>query len=174
MVVLRATQKVLKLLPQSAGDPPISTAALGDWYVNRIVIDRRPLLLMVSSTSRLPIVTAARDVKSLPHRLPGVLEERLRRLGVSGDCLAREVEAASVVAVSKTIDRSVTGQMVDFAKMLPSYLPELQWDEEDLKFAEDRLEESPCRASLRFEEVIFPRSAAIQLLESKWCPGLIH
>ena len=152
----------------------MSTTALGDWYVNRIMIDRRPLLLMVSSTSRLPIVTTARDVKSLPHRLPTVLEERLRRLGVSGDCLAREVEAASVVVVCKTIDRSVTGQMVDFAKMLPSYLPELQWDEEDLKFAEDRLEESPCLASLRFEDVIFPREAAIQMLESKWRRGLVH
>jgi hypothetical protein len=173
MVVLRATQKVLKLLPPSAGDAPISTTALGDWYVNRIVVDRRPLLLLVSSTSRLPIVTTARDIKSLPHRLAKLLEERLRRLGVSGDCLACEVEAASVVVVSKTIDRSVTGQMVDFAKMLPSYLPELQWDEEDLKFAEDRLEESR-RASLRFEDVIFPREAAIQMLESKWRRGLVH
>ena len=174
MVVLRATQKVLKLLPPSAGDAPISTTALGDWYVNRIVVDRRPLLLLMSSTSRLPIVTTARDIKSLPQRLARILEERLPRLGVSDDCLAREVEAASVVVVSKTIDRSVTRQMVDFAKMLPSYLPELQWDEEDLKFAEDRLEESPCRASLRFEDVIFPREAAIQMLESKWRRGLVH
>ena len=174
MVVLRRTQKLASALPTAAPASAQSTTALGDWYVNRIVVDRRPLLLLMSSTSRLPIVTTARDIKSLPQRLARILEERLPRLGVSGDCLAREVEAASVVVVSKTIDRSVTGQMVDFAKMLPSYLPELQWDEEDLKFAEDRLEESPCRASLRFEDVIFPREAAIQMLESKWRRGLVH
>lgn len=150
----------------------MSTTALGDWCINRVVVDRRPLLLMVSSTSRLPMVTAARDVKSLPQRLTRILEERLRRLSVPFDYVSREVEAASIVVVSKAIDRSVTGQMVDFAKMLPSYLPELQWNEEDVKFAEDQLEKSPCLASHRFDEVIFPREAAIQLLERKWCHGL--
>jgi hypothetical protein len=54
MVLLRATQKVLRLLPESAGGViDSSTTALGDWYVNRLIVDRQPLLLLVSSTSRL-------------------------------------------------------------------------------------------------------------------------
>lgn len=174
MVVLRATQKVLKLLPHVAACSAVSTTALGDWYVNRMVVDRRPLLLLVSSASLLTLVTAARDVKSLPHRLAELIEERLQRLGVAENCVASEVEEARDVTVAKTIDRSVTGQLVDFAKMLPSYLPEVAWNEEHFKFAEDRLAEAPCRAKLRFDDVIFPRKTAIRLLEGKWTTSVIH
>ena len=63
MVVLRATQKVLKLLPEPSGSAVTSTTALGDWYINRIVVDRHPLLLLVSSRSLLSVITPARDVK---------------------------------------------------------------------------------------------------------------
>ena len=49
MVLLRATQKVLRSLPPSVNDAATSGNALGDWYVNRIVIDRRSLLLIISS-----------------------------------------------------------------------------------------------------------------------------
>ena len=50
MVVLRATKKVLKLLPKASSMAVTSTTALGDWYINRIVVDRHPLLLLVSSS----------------------------------------------------------------------------------------------------------------------------
>ena len=89
MVVLRATHKVLQLLPESADAAPASTTALGDWYVNRIVVDRQPLLLLVSANSLLPAITTARDVKSLPKRLASVVGARLSRLGIDqkhGSC----------------------------------------------------------------------------------------
>ncbi len=73
LVVLRATRKVLKSLPQIERDGVASDNALGDWYVNRLVIDRRPLLLLVSSASRLAIVTPAREVKTLPDRLATIV-----------------------------------------------------------------------------------------------------
>jgi hypothetical protein len=63
VVVLRATQKVLRLLPQPRHIPGASDTALGDWYVNRIVIARQPLLLLVSEKSLLSVLTPARDVK---------------------------------------------------------------------------------------------------------------
>ena len=37
-------EKLARALPVSAGTVPESTTALGDWYVNRLVVDRRPLL----------------------------------------------------------------------------------------------------------------------------------
>ena len=174
MVVLRATQRVLRLLPEPVARSVTSGTALGDWYVNRIVVDRRPLLLLVSSTSRLAVVTTARDVKALTERLAPLIGERIRRLEIDPDALASEVQATSVVTVAKTIDRSVTGQMVDFAKAIPYYLPEREWKEDDLKLVEDKLAETPCRASGPFKDVIFPREMAIRLLENKWRASVIH
>ena len=49
MVVLRRTRKLERILSVSASLPTQSDTALGDWYVNRLTVDRRPLLLLVSS-----------------------------------------------------------------------------------------------------------------------------
>lgn len=164
MVLLRATQKILRTLPQSVDDSATSGNALGDWYVNRIVVDRKPLLLLVSSKSLLSILAPARDLKSLPDRLATLVEARLRRLGISDRALTAEVDATAVVGVDRTVDRSVVGQMVDFAKMIPYYLSARGWDESDLPVVEDRLAETPCRSSRTFAEVIFPREKAMELL----------
>ena len=168
MVVLRATQKVLRSLPRGSADIGASDNALGDWYVSRVVVDRRPLLILVSSRSLLSIVAPARDVKTLPHRLAEIVEGRLRRLEISDAVIAAEVRATASVQVGKTVDRSVTGQLVDFAKNLPYYLPIDGWNEAMLRDVEERLAETPCRASRPFDEVIFPRETAIRLLSTTW------
>lgn len=168
MVILRATQRVLRSLRQAGGEVAVSDNALGDWYVNRLVIDRRPLLLLVSYASRLAIVTPARDVKGLPGRLAQIVGARLQRLGASGDVIASEIEATTHVCVGKTVDRSVTGQLVDFAKALQYYLPVNRWDEATLISAEDKLAETPCRAGRPFAEVIWPRQRAIERLNTAW------
>jgi hypothetical protein len=165
VVVLRATQKVLRFLPRTARDTDVSDTALGDWYVNRIVIDHQPLLLLVSSKSRLSILTPARDVKALPQRLAEIIGDRLRRLPVDRRLVAAELNAMNAVTVGKTLDRSITGQLVDFAKMLSLYLPTNGWDMRTLRAAEDRLAEAPCLASHPFDEVVFPHRSAIRLLE---------
>jgi len=148
----------------------VSANALGDWYANRVVVDRRPIVLLVSSKSLLSVLVFARDVKTLPDRVAQVVGDRLRRLPVSEDIVAAEVEAMAQVRVGKTIDRSVTGQMVDFAKALPYYLPIDGWDEGTLRQAEDRLAETPCHSSRPLSEVVWPVRAAVQLLQSTW-PG---
>ena len=175
MVVLRATQKVLRTLPQSASDADVSDTALGDWYVNRIVVDRQPLLLLVSAKSRLAILAPARDVRSLPDRLPGIVANRLRRIDVDSNLIAAEIGAMHTTRVGRTQDRSVTGQMVDFAKAIPYYLPVNGWDAATLRQAEERLGETPCRVNRRFEEVIFPQQTTVRLLEEQWStPGAKH
>ena len=82
MVVLRATRKVLRTLPSITANDTASDTALGDWYVNRVVVDRQPLLLLVSSLSLLAIIAPARKVRDLPKRLPRVVVDRLLRLGI--------------------------------------------------------------------------------------------
>lgn len=175
MVWLRGTQKVLRALPRAEEVGDSSDTALGDWYVNRIVIDRQPLLLLVSSGSLLATLVPARDVKNLPKRLRDLVAERLQRLQIDTDVLGGELRAMDTVRVGRTIDRSVTGQMVDFAKAVPHYLPVSEWDASTLRMVEDRLGETPCRSSRRFSEVILPHRAAVRLLTEKWVDkGAIH
>ena len=76
-VILRRTEKLADVLPISAGVPVESDTGLGDWYVNRIVHDRKPLLLLVSAITLLPILILARNVRALPTQLPELVRRRL-------------------------------------------------------------------------------------------------
>ncbi len=72
------------------------------------------------------------------------------------------------VAVGPTVDRSVLGIMVDFAKAVPYHLEQGQWAEAILHSIEDRLAETPCHATLSYDRVIFPERKTQQLLRAKW------
>ncbi len=168
MVVLRRTRKLRASLPDSGAGLSTSDTALGDWYVNRIVVDRRPLLLLVSSATLLPILIPARDVRTLPDRLAGIVEARLRRCAIEASVIKAEIDAMSSVAVGATIDRSVLGILVDFAKCVPFHLEPGQWEERVLPAVETRLAETPCYASGPDNRVIFPDRRAPEALVSKW------
>jgi hypothetical protein len=171
MIVLRATQKILKGLAELDIKAETSDTALGDWYVNRIVVDRQPLLLLVSSLSRLAILVPARDVKNLPDRLGAMVAGRLERLGVPQGIIEAEVKEMQPVRVGRTQDRSVTGQMVDFAKAIPYYLPVNGWDEAALRVVEDRLGKTPCLCGRVSAEAIWPAREALRLLVDRWSRG---
>jgi len=168
MVTLRATRKVLKYLSEKPDSARPPDTGLGDWYVNRLVVDRKPLLLLVSSLSLLAILKPARNVKELPNLLPDLVAGRLHRLGVDPNLINQEVEAMDPVEVGKTADRSVLGIMVDFAKMIPHYLPIGGWDQSWLPRIEEQLQKNPCHASRPFEDVIFPEQKAVDLLVARW------
>jgi hypothetical protein len=170
MLILRPTRKLNSLLPSTGGNTRWSSdTALGDWYVNRIVVDRQPLLLLVSSASLLPLLLPARDVRDLPVRLAKLLESRLRRLDIEARAIDAERSAMTPIEIGPTVDRSVLGIMVDFAKIIPNYLEPGQWNESTLKLVEDRLSETPCYASRSsFEDVVFPKRKATELLRMKW------
>jgi hypothetical protein len=168
VVILRATKKVLRMLKQSARNNDVSDTSLGDWYINRVVIDRRPLLLFVSSKSLLTMVIPAQNVKTLPERFAGLVTERLLRLGVDSSLVDSEMEVMRTVRVGPTKDRSVTGSMVDFAKALPYYLPEDGWDLQDLRLAEDKLSTTPCRCTQSPKDVIWPDEDTVRLLTARW------
>ena len=167
MVILRPTKKLRSLLPTVDVSAPSDTA-LGDWYVNRIVVTRQPLLLLVSSTSLLPIVLPARDVRSLPDRLASVVAARLRRLGIGSDVIAAELQAMEPVVTAATVDRSVLGILVDFAKAGPYYLEADTRTGKGLAGLEDWLEQTPCHAALTDDRVVFPYRKAPELLRMKW------
>jgi hypothetical protein len=168
MVILRPTRKLFRDLPPSSEPAVHSDTALGDWYVNRLVVDRRPLLLIVSSKSLLALLVPAREVRSLPERLPALVANRLRRLGVRDELVQAELAAMTPVGIAPTTDRSVMGTLVDFAKNIPYRLEIGGWDETTLPFVEARLAETPCRVAHRFDQVIFPDRDAPQLLADHW------
>jgi hypothetical protein len=167
MAILRRTQKLATQLPVTDAQVASDTA-LGDWYVNKLVVDRKPLLLVVSSRSLLPIVIPAQDVRSLPSRLPALASHRLGRMGISAKVVAAEVGAMSPVCVAETTDRSVVGIMVDFAFMIPHYLDHGAWNEATLLSVENRLAQNPCFAGTRGRPTIFPEDATRAVLEAKW------
>jgi hypothetical protein len=168
MVILRATHKLRRALPLSRNVAGESTTALGDWYVNRMVVDRRALLILVSSKSLLSILTPARGAATLPSRLPELVGARLRRHGVAPELIEAEVTAMSPVVVAATVDRSVVGFMVDFAFTIPYHLNRGAWDETTLPFIEASLARTPCHSSRRLSEVIWPDRKARELLTAHW------
>jgi len=168
MVVLRATQKVLRRLSGVVASDHASDTALGDWYVNRIVVDRKPLLLLVSSKSLLAVLTHARDLRTLPERLPQIVSERLGRMHVAAELIELELGAMDLVEVGRTRDRSVLGSMVEFGKLIPYLLTRDRWGMASLPVVEARLSETPCRLAGKFEDMIFPNEEARRLLEKKW------
>jgi hypothetical protein len=171
VVILRPTAKVRKYLPVGPVDGTESDTALGDWYVNRLVVDRRPLLLLVSSASLLALLLPARNVRGLPGRIAELVGQRLGRLGVPRRLVDAELQAMAPVRLAKTEDRSVLGIMVDFAKMLPHALPLEFSDHSSLMEAEEFLWDNPCFAGKSAEEVVFPRKKAPDLLYQRWDAG---
>lgn len=178
MVTLRATKKLRRYLgPVTASDDAKPDTALGDWYADRIVIGRQPLVLLISSGSRLAILDMGRDLKHLPDRLPDLVERRLSRLetepipqtGVVSKkpnpaWVRREVAALAPVHVGNTVDRSVVGQLVNFVTELPYRLEGLPLSPSTLLMIEDKLQRNPCRASHR--DGFFPDKLTLELLEN--------
>jgi hypothetical protein len=168
MVILRPTRKLHGQLPPSDVVHVHSDTALGDWYVNRLVVNRQPLLLLVSSTSLLPILVPARDVRTLPSRLADLVRGRLQRCAVETSVIDAEVRAMDSVIVAPTVDRSVLGIMVDFAKAIRYYAEHDRWAHTPLVDIEEHLGETPCHAARAFERVIFPNQTAPSMLREKW------
>ena len=168
MVILRPTRKLRTALPVTSDVSTPSDTALGDWYVNRIVVDRRPLLLLVSAASLLPLLVPAREVGELPNRIAELVERRLTRLGIASRMIEAEHRAMSRVATGATRDRSILGIMVDFAKAVPYHLEPGYWDDTSLALVEDRLAETPCYAGRSLDQVVFPERKAPELLRARW------
>ncbi len=170
MVILRTTAKLHRSLPPTEEPSQGSDTALGDWYANALKVDYQPLLLLLSAQSLLSILLPARQVATLPERLPTLVAGRLRRLGVTADLIEAEVAAMTPVRIARTRDRSVLGSLVEFAKSIPFHLPIRAWDETTLPLLEIRLAETPCRCGDRSTRTIFPEEEAVSLLQDRWAP----
>ena len=166
MVFIRATAKLLSKLPAPSQPAGSSDTALGDWYATTLVVDRRPLLLMVSSESLLPIVLPSRDLRTLPGRLPDIVRARLERFGSPAHQIAAELAAMHPVIVTKTVSRSVVGIMVQCIHSIPYFLDRGTWDESTLPMLENWLAETPWHATR--PEAVIAEQEVPRRLAARW------
>lgn len=117
MLVIRATQKLLKRLGQPVTNPPVSTTVLGDWYAKPFGVDKRRFILLISEKSRLAVLMPGRDVAHLPQRLPETIARQLARLGVSPEAVTHEIKECGDVVLAATASKSLLGTLNDYAAM---------------------------------------------------------
>ena len=142
MVTLRGTAAIIKRLGiKPAADPPGSTTLLGDWYLTLSRIGRVQRVMAVSSVTLLPVILPARDLRSLPQRLPDAVAEMLLVLGVPAAAVRTEIEAMRETTIAATSSRRILGTMNDFHFMSTRAvgLPEVALEEALF------LAKSPCR-----------------------------
>lgn len=106
--------------------------------------------------------------------LPGLVADRLIRMGVPSHFVERESHASSPVQVGPTRDRAIVRILVNFGHDLTDILSADGWDETDFGEAESALAETPCRASSKGRDAIFPCDAAPAPLKQKCGAGLRH
>lgn len=118
MVVLRLTQKLLRLVgtPTTVATP--STTILGDWTGNIFYVGRKRYVLLISEHSRLPVLMPGRDLKNLGCNFPGALAEVLLALDIPLAAIEREVDAAIECVIATTNSRSLLGTINDYTFMV--------------------------------------------------------
>lgn len=159
VVVIRATQRLLQRLPGPIRqDPQESTCALGDWYANLITINRKPLVLAMSSKSLLPTLFPARGLFQFKQHFLKAVEQALLGVGASPEAVAVELREMQEVAFAPTASRSVVGCLVDMGFHAQAHL-------------EEEANASLVTVSRRLAEIPFsplgmsyPRKAALALL----------
>ncbi len=171
LLVLRVTNRLRRFLgatPVSEEPLAHSDTALGDWYVTRIVVDRRPLLVAVSANGYLPLIAPARHLTDLAERFPELVAGRLKRLHLSARAWFGEVDAMEEVVIAPTGDRVVNGVLTRLAMEVPYHLPVGAWNSRTLAEFEDRAMEIPWHASQRGDRVVIPENALDGLFTARW------
>jgi hypothetical protein len=91
---------------------------LGDIYANLVRVGRTQLILAVSEHTLLPVLIPAAPISSVAAHVGAGVIDVLRAIDVPEEVLREEEAATNTVTISKTVNRSVVGVMVEFAKAL--------------------------------------------------------
>ena len=119
MITIRPTQSLAKRMKvKLAPNETRSTARLGDWYAVDFVLNRRQLIMAVSSQSRLGVILDAAPYSTFPSRLPSAVVEVSQSIGVPSSKIEAEVAQMNEFTLAKTSDRSIIGTLVDYRKHL--------------------------------------------------------
>ena len=118
MITIRCTRKLLDRIRRPIDpDPPESTSALGDWYAKPFQIGPKRFVLLMSGTTRLPVVMPGRDLANLGSNFPEALRHVLLAIGVPSAVADAETELSRDFVYAATDSRSMLGSLNDFAFM---------------------------------------------------------
>jgi hypothetical protein len=108
MLTVRCTQVIRAALrlPDPLPEPPASTGVLGDWFVQLLAMEPRPIILATSQASLLTVLLPATLLRSrLSQALTCALGELLTRIGVPHEMQARELATMTPVLFGHARDR---------------------------------------------------------------------
>jgi hypothetical protein len=161
LIVLRCTRKLLDRMGKPVASPPPSTSVLGDWYAKPFQVAQRRLILLMSGSSRLPVLMPGRDVANLGRNFPDSLGAVLERLGVPSGVADAEAELSRDFVLAATDSRSILGSLNDFAWMTQHRLR--AGADDDLVQLSVELSMTPIIAM----DFGFPRDVALTLLAAR-------
>jgi hypothetical protein len=112
MIIIRPTTSLAKRMKERLQHTEVqSTAAMGDWYANDIVLNRKQFILCVSSRSRLAVVMDAAPYATFPDRLTDAVSEVLRAIGVDEGKIQEERNHMQEFVLAKTVNKSILGSL---------------------------------------------------------------
>jgi len=131
-------------LSESTGADVQPTSLLGDWYANILVRRPQHLVLCMSERTLLPVILPAKEMRTLPMRLPEAICAMLLRLDIAPDAVERERDAMGIVRVGRTASRQMLGYLNDFMFRLDDALELAQ----DASLVEPALwlADTPCKS----------------------------
>src|SRR5919198_2999839 len=103
MLTVRCTAELLRHLKVgSAPGVAASSNRLGDWYATILPVHPAHLISLVNEPTRLAAVLPAREIATLPRRIPDAIAEVLRELGVSPDAFDSERREMTDIRFDRT------------------------------------------------------------------------
>jgi hypothetical protein len=157
MIVIRATQRLLKNSGIKPVEAPETTAALGDWFATSMVLPgHRPVVLYVSNATLLAVLVPGRAIHTTVPGFRNRLPALLNRLGLSGEWIDHVIGGAAEHVIARTNSRRMLGIMNDIVASMPYYA------EETLDELELRLADTPYSAP-ESPGYIFPHTALANL-----------
>ena len=157
MIVIRATQRLLKNSGTKPAEPPETTAVLGDWFATSTVLPgRRPVVLYVSSATLIAVLIPGRAIHTTLPGFRGRLSALLHRLGSPREWADRVVAETAEHAVARTNSRRMLGIMNRVVASMPYY------PDETLDALEMRLADTPYSAPVS-PGYLFPTTAIANL-----------
>ncbi|MGC4120164.1 MAG: hypothetical protein QM765_37400 [Myxococcales bacterium] len=110
MLTLRAEGDLLersRIRPED--EPPRSTGKLGDWYATPLEGSGAPVVLCVSSRTRLPVLVSASDIGHLTEQLVMGTREVLRGIGVAEADIEEELDHMCMVRFAASAEHALGG-----------------------------------------------------------------
>jgi hypothetical protein len=139
MVALRCTQKLLQRLKvREPSNPGEAKNALGHWYANILILNRRNYVLAMSERSCLCVLMPAAPYSTLVPRFTIALFELLLNLKVETRQIDKEMAAMESLSIARTANRRLLATLNQFAYGLDAdfyYNPERTLLERELWLA---------------------------------------